>query len=53
MAARIKAGAVWVNTYRAVSFLMLFGGYKASEHRPGERRRGDRRLSPVQERVDQ
>ena len=30
MAARIKAGAVWVNTYRAVSFLMLFGGYKAS-----------------------
>jgi (Z)-2-((N-methylformamido)methylene)-5-hydroxybutyrolactone dehydrogenase len=30
MAARIKAGTVWVNTYRAVSFLMPFGGYKAS-----------------------
>ena len=27
---RIKAGTVWVNTYRAVSFLMPFGGYKAS-----------------------
>jgi aldehyde dehydrogenase (NAD+) len=30
MARRIKAGTVWVNTYRAVSFLMPFGGYKAS-----------------------
>jgi len=30
MAARIKAGTVWVNTYRAVSYLMPFGGYKAS-----------------------
>jgi (Z)-2-((N-methylformamido)methylene)-5-hydroxybutyrolactone dehydrogenase len=30
MAARIKAGTVWVNTYRALSFLMPFGGYKAS-----------------------
>ncbi len=30
MAARIKAGTVWVNTYRAVSFMMPFGGYKAS-----------------------
>jgi (Z)-2-((N-methylformamido)methylene)-5-hydroxybutyrolactone dehydrogenase len=30
MASRIKAGTVWVNTYRAVSFLMPFGGYKAS-----------------------
>jgi (Z)-2-((N-methylformamido)methylene)-5-hydroxybutyrolactone dehydrogenase len=27
---RIRAGTVWVNTYRAVSFLMPFGGYKAS-----------------------
>jgi acyl-CoA reductase-like NAD-dependent aldehyde dehydrogenase len=25
MAKRIKAGTVWVNTYRAVSFLMPFG----------------------------
>jgi aldehyde dehydrogenase (NAD+) len=30
MAKRIRAGTVWVNTYRAVSFLMPFGGYKAS-----------------------
>ena len=30
MARRIKAGTVWVNTYRAVSFTMPFGGYKAS-----------------------
>ena len=30
IAKRIKAGTVWVNTYRAVSFLMPFGGYKAS-----------------------
>jgi acyl-CoA reductase-like NAD-dependent aldehyde dehydrogenase len=30
MARRIKAGTVWINTYRAVSFLMPFGGYKAS-----------------------
>jgi aldehyde dehydrogenase (NAD+) len=30
MARRIKAGTVWFNTYRAVSFLMPFGGYKAS-----------------------
>jgi aldehyde dehydrogenase (NAD+) len=29
-AQRIKAGTVWVNTYRAVSPLMPFGGYKAS-----------------------
>ena len=30
MARRIRAGTVWINTYRAVSFLMPFGGYKAS-----------------------
>ncbi|MGA7323945.1 MAG: aldehyde dehydrogenase [Rhodomicrobium sp.] len=30
MPRRIKAGTVWVNTYRAVSFTMPFGGYKAS-----------------------
>ncbi len=27
---RIKAGTVWVNTYRAVSFVAPFGGYKQS-----------------------
>ena len=30
MAKKIRAGTVWVNTYRAVSFLMPFGGWKAS-----------------------
>jgi (Z)-2-((N-methylformamido)methylene)-5-hydroxybutyrolactone dehydrogenase len=29
-ARRIRAGTVWVNTYRAVSPLMPFGGFKAS-----------------------
>ena len=27
---RIKSGTVWVNTYRAVSFIAPFGGYKQS-----------------------
>ena len=26
----IRAGTVWVNTYRAVSFMSPFGGYKQS-----------------------
>jgi (Z)-2-((N-methylformamido)methylene)-5-hydroxybutyrolactone dehydrogenase len=30
MAERIQAGTVWVNTYRAVSYLSPFGGYKDS-----------------------
>ncbi|MBX3596376.1 MAG: aldehyde dehydrogenase [Rhizobiaceae bacterium] len=30
MADRIRAGTVWVNTYRAVSFMAPFGGYKLS-----------------------
>ncbi len=30
MADKIKSGTVWVNTYRAVSFLAPFGGYKHS-----------------------
>lgn len=30
MAKRLKAGTVWVNTYRAVSVTSPFGGYKAS-----------------------
>ncbi len=27
---RLQAGTVWANTYRAVSFLSPFGGYKRS-----------------------
>lgn len=30
MAERLQAGMVWVNTYRAVSFMSPFGGYKDS-----------------------
>jgi (Z)-2-((N-methylformamido)methylene)-5-hydroxybutyrolactone dehydrogenase len=30
MTQRLQAGTVWVNTYRAVSFMSPFGGYKAS-----------------------
>ena len=30
MADAIKAGTVWVNTYRAVSFMAPFGGFKKS-----------------------
>ena len=30
MSARIQAGTVWVNTYRAVSFMAPFGGFKDS-----------------------
>jgi len=30
MARRLQAGAVWVNTYRALTFNSPFGGYKSS-----------------------
>ena len=30
MSEKLKAGTVWVNTYRAVSFMTPFGGYKRS-----------------------
>jgi aldehyde dehydrogenase (NAD+) len=30
MAQRLEAGTVWINTYRATSFLSPFGGYKRS-----------------------
>ena len=30
MSERLQAGTIWVNTYRAVSFMSPFGGYKAS-----------------------
>jgi (Z)-2-((N-methylformamido)methylene)-5-hydroxybutyrolactone dehydrogenase len=30
MATALKAGTVWVNTYRAVSYMMPFGGMKRS-----------------------
>jgi (Z)-2-((N-methylformamido)methylene)-5-hydroxybutyrolactone dehydrogenase len=30
MSERIEAGTVWVNCYRAVSFMAPFGGYKRS-----------------------
>ena len=30
MSEKLKAGTVWINTYRAVSFMAPFGGYKDS-----------------------
>ena len=27
---RLRAGTVWVNTYRAISYMSPFGGYKRS-----------------------
>ena len=30
MSEKLKAGTIWVNTYRAVSFMTPFGGYKRS-----------------------
>jgi len=30
MVERIQAGTVWVNTYRAISYMSPFGGYKRS-----------------------
>jgi aldehyde dehydrogenase (NAD+) len=30
MSERLEAGTVWVNTYRAVSYMSPFGGYKRS-----------------------
>jgi aldehyde dehydrogenase (NAD+) len=29
-AAALQAGTIWVNTYRAVSYMAPFGGYKRS-----------------------
>ena len=30
MAQNLEAGTVWINTYRTISFLSRFGGYKRS-----------------------
>jgi (Z)-2-((N-methylformamido)methylene)-5-hydroxybutyrolactone dehydrogenase len=30
MSRRLEAGTVWINTYRATSYLSPFGGYKRS-----------------------
>ena len=30
MSERLEAGTVWVNTYRAISYMSPFGGYKRS-----------------------
>ena len=30
MAERLDAGTIWVNTYRAISYMSPFGGYKRS-----------------------
>jgi aldehyde dehydrogenase (NAD+) len=30
MSERLEAGTVWINTYRAISYMSPFGGYKRS-----------------------
>ena len=30
MSERLRAGTIWVNTYRVVSYMTPFGGYKRS-----------------------
>ena len=37
MSEQLQVGTVWVNTYRAVSFISPFGGYQAQRHRSRER----------------
>jgi len=34
MAARIRAGSVWVNTYRRIHWAVPFGGHKESGNHP-------------------
>ena len=53
MARRIKAGTVWVNTYRAVSSADAVRRLQGFGARTRERNRSHRRLSPVEKRVDQ
>ena len=52
MAERLQAGTVWVNTYRAVSYLSPFGGYKRIGHRPRERAGDDQGIPADEERLD-
>lgn len=37
MSERLRAGTVWVNTYRAVSFMSAIRRLQAKRPRPGER----------------
>ena len=41
VAARLRAGTVWVNSYRVLSYAVPFGGFGWSGDRPRERHRGD------------
>jgi aldehyde dehydrogenase (NAD+) len=48
MAAALKAGTVWINNCRKVSYASPFGGYKHSGMRCGSGLRGDARVHPGQ-----
>ena len=52
MAERLQAGTVWVNTYRAVSYLSPFGGYKRSGLGRESGQEMIKRLPAGEERVD-
>ncbi len=44
VAAKLRAGTVWVNAYRVVAPHVPFGGIGLQRHRPGERHRRRQRL---------
>ena len=52
MARDLRAGTVWVNSYRAVGPMAPFGGYKAIRDRARERPRRDPRVHGDQDRLD-
>ena len=49
--ARLEAGTVWVNMYRAMAPQSPFGGLQGERHRATERDRRDPRVRPDQERL--
>ena len=52
MARALRAGTVWVNTYRAVGPMAPFGGFKASGMGRENGLAGDRRVHRAQDRLD-
>ena len=50
---QLRAGIVWVNTYRVVSPIAEFGGFKESGYGRESGLPGDLRLHPPQDGVDQ
>ena len=51
LAARLRAGTVWINTYNRFDAASPYGGYKQVRLRPRERPRRPRRSHPAEERL--